>query len=993
MKSGLHLCIKGTFRGKFVVLTMLFILVLLSCPVADVQAATWYVRQDAFSGGDGTSWHEAFNNIQEAVDWATSSDEIYVKKGTYAITAPIHIQRDTKIYGGFAGLIGETLDDRDVANNVTTINGQHMMQHCILVQAQFPENEGASPTIDGFTITGGGILDNNAGMGGGIYFDRCRDRIPVVINCTFNDNFAGAHGGAIYDYYSSPRVINCSFGNNRTNTDSGSGGAVYNGHNTAPVFLNCTFSRNSAYSGGAFFNVVPIPPDQNGALPTILNCILWDDTASGGNNEIQGPTAGVSYNCIDQDGYGDASGDPDGNFNIRKDPMLSGSNKFHLREGSPCIDAGSNTNFVFVEPYALYEDVDVDLDGDARIMDGTVDMGADEWREGQTQGIWYVDGDVSDSGDGTSWDRAYKTIQEGVTAAVAGSGEKVWVKAGIYTNFPVIVSGNVLLYGGFTGNEANEDQRNTDVYRTSLDADGFERVFLMQIEGTEPVTVDGFTFANAAYKAGQTNYSLYLLSQFSSTATIKNCTFSNNHHGPYSGSDLDCSLIIDSCLFSRNSENGIDVNVVSVTVTNSEFLQNSGSSGSAIRSGASTLIVRGCTFTDNVATNYDGGAIVTSTVSPESIIEDCDFSNNHGRNGGAIYAANLAAIENCTFTGNQASASGGAIAHEKSIYQVSELSPKLKNCIFTNNTAGQRGGGVAYFGEGTVPHDTSITNCTFTGNTGQGGGLYNAGTDGTGFIANCKFYDNVSYWYTSDTDGGGIYNSNGSVTIVNSLFVGNSGVRGGGIYTANASPVVINSTFYGNTASSYGGAVYHNPTGSPTIHNCILWGNTASTGYSQIYDYHFLEANITYNDIDQSCKGSNNLRTDPFFENKAGRIFRLQSTSLCINKGSSAHLPADTADLDNDGDITEVIPVDLGNRPRINDASVDMGAYEYVQPAPGDINYDLTVDLSDAVAAMQILTGGNPAGDVNLNAGVNNDGKIGLEEVYYLLQSVAGLRP
>ena len=180
---------KDTFRRKFVVFSLLLILVLLSCPTAEVQAATWYVREEAFSGGNGTTWHEAFNNIQEAVDRANSSDEIYVKKGTYNVTSSIHIQRDTRIYGGFGGFIDETLETRDVANNVTTINGQHVVQHCILVQAQFPDFEGAQPTIDGFTITGGGILDNNAGLGGGIYFDRCRDRIPVVINCTFKRQF------------------------------------------------------------------------------------------------------------------------------------------------------------------------------------------------------------------------------------------------------------------------------------------------------------------------------------------------------------------------------------------------------------------------------------------------------------------------------------------------------------------------------------------------------------------------------------------------------------------------------------------------------------------------------------------------------------------------------------------------------------------------------------------------------------------------------------
>ncbi len=986
MKSMSRVDLKGTFQGKFVVLTILFIIVLLSCPIAEVQAATWYVRQDAFSGGDGTSWHEAFNNIQAAVNWATSWDEIYVKKGTYNITAPIHIQRDTKIYGCFGGFIGETLETRDVANNVTTINGQHGVQHCIVVQAQFPETSGAMPTIDGFTITGGGLLAINSGIGGGVFFDRCRDRIPVVINCTFNDNFAGAHGGAIYNFYSSPRVINCSFGNNRTNTDSGSGGAVYNGHNTVPVFLNCTFSRNKSYSGGAFFNVDPLaPPDQNGALPTILNCILWDNTASGGNNEIQGPTAGVSYNCINQVGYGDANGDPDANFNIRKDPMLSGSNKFHLRDGSPCIDAGSNTNFVFVEPYALYEDFDVDLDGDDRIMDGTVDMGADEWREGQTQGIWYVDGNVEASDDGSSWDRAYKTIQEGVDAA--GSGEKVWVKAGTYTNFPVTkilvtITGGVFLYGGFTGNEANEDQRNLNTYSSSLDAGDTDRVTLMRIQGSEPVSVDGFTFANADYNVGDTNRSL-IFYQFSSTATFKNCTFSKNQYGIQTIYDsANCSLIIDNCQFIQNRDSAIGIINASLTVTNSSFSQNG---GSAIGYSGGTLIVRGCTFTDNTGQSllgamYDGGAIIVTTSSPDSLIEDCDFSNNHGRNGGAIYAANLAAIENCTFTGNQADARGGAIAHEKSPYYSRELSPKLRNCTFTNNTAGRSGGGVAYFGVGAVgavPHDTTITNCTFTGNTGQGGGIFNAGT-GSGFIANCKFYDNIGYGSSGNTRGGGIYNDTGNVTIANSLFVGNSGTDGGGIFTTNASPVVINSTFYGNSASGNGGAFYRSA-GNPAIRNCIMWGNTDP----QLSYYSPIDGYITNTSLDD----------DPLFENTTGRVFRLQSASPCINEGNSADLPADTADLDEDADISEVIPVDLGNWPRINGASVDMGAYEYVLSLPGDINLDLKVDLSDAITAMKILTGINPAVELNLYTGVNNDGKIGLAEAIYSLQFIAELRP
>ena len=162
-----------------------------------------------------------------------------------------------------------------------------------------------------------------------------------------------------------------------------------------------------------------------------------------------------------------------------------------------------------------------------------------------------------------------------------------------------------------------------------------------------------------------------------------------------------------------------------------------------------------------------------------------------------------------------------------------------------------------------------------------------------------------------------------------------------------------------------------------------MWGNTGSASYPQIFDFYISDDNITNTSLDD----------DPLFENITGRIFRLQSASPCINAGSSAHLPADTADLDGDDDISEVIPVDLGDWPRINGASVDMGAYEYVQPLPGDINLDLKVDLSDAITAMKILTGINSVAELNLYTGVDNDGKIGLAEVIYVLQFVAELRP
>ena len=57
-----------------------------------------------------------------------------------------------------------------------------------------------------------------------------------------------------------------------------------------------------------------------------------------------------------------------------------------------------------------------------------------------------------------------------------------------------------------------------------------------------------------------------------------------------------------------------------------------------------------------------------------------------------------------------------------------------------------------------------------------------------------------------------------------------------------------------------------------------------------------------------------------------------------------------------------------------------------------DINNDQTVDLTDAVLALQILAGIEPAATVYKEADVNGDNRIGLEEVIYILQKVSGLR-
>jgi hypothetical protein len=131
-----------------------------------------------------------------------------------------------------------------------------------------------------------------------------------------------------------------------------------------------------------------------------------------------------------------------------------------------------------------------------------------------------------------------------------------------------------------------------------------------------------------------------------------------------------------------------------------------------------------------------------------------------------------------------------------------------------------------------------------------------------------------------------------------------------------SSPTVTNCTFSGNSAST-GGNGMSNGESSPTVTNCILWdsgdeiaGDTLTT--------------VTYCDIQGGYSGEGNIDANPLFVDPSSNNYRLRPSSPCIDAGTNEGAP--TQDI-----IGNSRPID-GDRD--GTAITDMGAYEYVPPAP-----------------------------------------------------------
>lgn len=233
-------------------------------------------------------------------------------------------------------------------------------------------NENSNPIIKNCIF-----IDNKAEYGGAIFNE---GNSPKIIDSKFFGNSADESGGAIYNDNSDTKIINSLFSGN---TAYG-GGAISSVHSKTQI-INCTISNNSAEgSGGGGVNL-------NYGNSFIINTIIWGNTSSDdGSGQLdvfsydEGLT--ISYSIVENGLPTEDGPIHDKGHIITSNPLFidingadnilgTGDDNLHLENSSSAINAGFNKALDLDGDGNFMDDILLDLDGNNRIQDGTVDIG------------------------------------------------------------------------------------------------------------------------------------------------------------------------------------------------------------------------------------------------------------------------------------------------------------------------------------------------------------------------------------------------------------------------------------------------------------------------------------------------------------------------------------------------------------------------------------------------------------------------------------------
>lgn len=243
-----------------------------------------YIKANASGSNNGTSWTNAYSDLQTALTAAGPGDELWIAAGTYKPHASdpnvSFVMKDNiGIYGGFAG-------------NESTLSARNFNTHKVILSGDIDSNDdmsgdylvnysgntreligfaGRSYTLDGVTLQGASNTAMSMGTQGN----------PIVRNVIFRYNFSASFGAAIYLATGNATLENLVFEHNLssgTTTGAGRGGAILITSAGNLKLTNAIFYKNRAEGTRGFGGAIDV--GEFGSQATLTNVAFAQNSAS-----------------------------------------------------------------------------------------------------------------------------------------------------------------------------------------------------------------------------------------------------------------------------------------------------------------------------------------------------------------------------------------------------------------------------------------------------------------------------------------------------------------------------------------------------------------------------------------------------------------------------------------------------------------------------------------------------------------------------------------
>jgi len=774
--------------------------VALSCFSSFASAATCYVNFAATGSNNGTSWANAYTDLQSALTNYPGCLEVWVARGTYKPTATtdrtisFNVKRLVSVYGGFAGT-ELSIGNRILAGNPTILSGDigvagnnsDNSYHVVLLDGSTASGPIklstllADLTISGGNANGGGT---NLNRGGGLYcFGQGADHecSPELTRLIFENNSA-TFGGAIYNDgnaggTSSPNVHEVIVRNNQATFSGGGmynngggggtsnpfidqvtfvdnfggeGGAMYNFGvfgNSNPTVRNSTFYANTAYSGGAMYNL----GGSSGHASPILRYVTFHKNKAGGKG------GAIRNFASDGDAAPKLSGvifwaDEAANAPIEMstDSLTTPSIEYSITPECPPAAAGCINADPLLSP--LQDNGGFAPTLRPEIGSPAIDNGdAGKCPAIDERGIARPQGANCDIGAVELKPNERKVCYVNAAAGPTNTGLS-WATAYVKLN------------------NALADLTCSEVWVA---------------QGTYVPTTLGTRTASFALRPGQAVYG-----GFAGNETTRGQRDAASHVTTLSG-EIGSALSLQDNVYHvvLVDAAAAAVNVAGNTVLDGFTISGGYAEGTGLQRYGGGLLCDGQGFSCNPT------------------LSNLTFSGNHAFRGGGL--ANYGtdgvaspAVKNVVFTNNEASNTGGAVLN---VGTSGVSSPVLNSTTFVGNDAPEGGamGSTAVSGIS----DPQVSGSTFAGNGAAFGGalyLYAAG----GSYNEVDFVDNSAIGF-----GGAVYITDGS-------------------YNRRSSPAFALVRFVGNTSGNDGGAVYNNNVYGrvPTFKHATFTSNIGNPG-------------------------------------------------------------------------------------------------------------------------------------------------------------------